>query len=590
MKSFLKMLVASIVGGGILFFLIFIIFASLASIQSPDLEVMENSVLRIDMNTNYVERAQDNPFASFDPINGNTKSAVGLNKVLGALKAAQDDPKIKGVYLDGGIPMAGSATLKEIRDALLDFKNSGKFIYGYSEILTQKGLYLASVADSFMVNPEGILEFSGLSASVTYYKSALEKMGVKPVVLRATGNKFKSAVEPFLNDTMTAENRMQLTELLSSIWGQYVIEISASTGISTAELNEMADMLVTSPKFAAEKGLIKALAYQDQADSIVSAKMGLSSISEVNFISPSKYAKNLDITGNSEYNDNRVAVIIAQGEIQGGDGDEYTIGSERIAAAIRAARKSDKVKAIVLRVNSPGGSALASEVIWREMDLARKEKPVIASMGDVAASGGYYIACFADTILAQENTVTGSIGAFGLFFTAQELMNDKMGINIETVKTNKHSDIGTLDRDLSPSERRIMIRQVDQIYGTFKERVAEGRGMDIAKVDTIGQGRVYSGSDALDLGLVDIMGGLTDAIAIAADKAGISESYSVIEYPELEDPFQTLLKDLSSGFGSASTASIKKELGHYAYYLELLEKAEGRQGLQTRLEFDLQID
>jgi protease-4 len=590
MKSFLKMLVASIVGGGILLFLIFIIFASLASIQSPDLEVMENSVLRIDMNTNYVERAQDNPFASFDPINGNTKSAVGLNKVLGALKAAQDDPKIKGVYLDGGIPMAGSATLKEIRDALLDFKNSGKFIYGYSEILTQKGLYLASVADSFMVNPEGILEFSGLSASVTYYKSALEKMGVKPVVLRATGNKFKSAVEPFLNDTMTAENRMQLTELLSSIWGQYVIEISASTGISTAELNEMADMLVTSPKFAAEKGLIKALAYQDQADSIVSAKMGLSSISEVNFISPSKYAKNLDITGNSEYNDNRVAVIIAQGEIQGGDGDEYTIGSERIAAAIRAARKSDKVKAIVLRVNSPGGSALASEVIWREMDLARKEKPVIASMGDVAASGGYYIACFADTILAQENTVTGSIGAFGLFFTAQELMNDKMGINIETVKTNKHSDIGTLDRDLSPSERRIMIRQVDQIYGTFKERVAEGRGMDIAKVDTIGQGRVYSGSDALDLGLVDIMGGLTDAIAIAADKAGISESYSVIEYPELEDPFQTLLKDLSSGFGSASTASIKKELGHYAYYLELLEKAEGRQGLQTRLEFDLQID
>ncbi|MCR9153090.1 MAG: signal peptide peptidase SppA [Bacteroidetes bacterium] len=587
MKTFLKMLLASILGGGILIFLIFILFASLASISSPELEVQDNTVLRIDMNGRYVDRAQNNPFESIDPFSGEMESAIGLNHVLGALKAAKDDPKIKGVYLDGGIPLGGSATLKDIREALLDFKASGKFIYGYSEILTQKGLYLASVADSFMLNPEGIIEFSGLSASVTYYREALDNIGLKPVVLRATGNKFKSAVEPFLSDTMSAANRMQLTELLSSIWGQYLDEVSASANLSPAQLNSLADELLTDPKVAQEQGLIKGLAYKDQIHEMLIKAVEVDNISAVNFINPAKYASKLDINGSSEYNESRVAVIYAQGEIQGGEGSEYVIGSERIARAIREARKNSKVKAIVLRVNSPGGSALASEVIWREMDLARQEKPVIASMGDVAASGGYYIACYADTILAQENTVTGSIGAFGLFFTAEELMHDKIGINIETVKTNKHSDLGTIDRDLSPSERAILIRQVDNIYGTFKQRVAAGRGMDIALVDSLGQGRVYSGKKALELGLVDMMGGLDEAVAIAAEKAGISESYSVVNYPELEDPLQAFLKELNEGF---STSTLERELGHYAYYLELIQNAQSRQGFQTRLEFDLQID
>ena len=587
MKTFLKMLIASILGGGILIFLIFILFASIASMSSPELEVQENTVLRIDMNNRFVDRAQNNPFESYDPFSGQMESATGLNDIISALKAAKDDPKIAGVYLDGGIPMAGNATLKDIREALLDFKSSGKFIYGYSEILTQKGLYLASVADTFMLNPEGIIEFSGLSASVTYYREALDKIGLEPVVLRATGNKFKSAVEPFLSDSMSSANRMQLTELLSSFWGQYLDEISASTNLSPVELNKLADDLLTDPKMAHEKGLIQGLAYQDQVHEMLTKAVDVSSISSVKFINPAKYAKGLDLNGSKEYNENRVAVIYAQGEIQSGEGSEYVIGSERIARAIREARKNDKVKAIVLRVNSPGGSALASEIIWREMDLARQEKPVIASMGDVAASGGYYISCFADTILAQENTVTGSIGAFGLFFTAEELMHDKLGINIETVKTNKHSDIGTIDRDLSPSERAILIRQVDNIYGTFKQRVAEGRNMDIARVDSLGQGRVYSGSKALELGLVDLMGGLDEAVLIAADKAGISDSYSVVSYPEMEDPLQALIKDFSESFGQTT---IEKELGQYAYYFELIKNAESRQGFQTRLEFDLQID
>ncbi len=581
------MLLASILGGGILIFLIFILIASLASISSPQLEVQENTVLKIDLNGSIVDRAQNNPFESFDPISGNVESATGLDHIISALNAAKDDPKIKGVFLDGGVPMAGSATLQDVREALLDFKSSGKFIYGYSEILTQKGLFVASVADSFLINPEGIIEFSGLSASVTYYREALDKIGLKPVVLRATGNKFKSAVEPFLSDTMSSANRMQLTELINSVWGNYLEDLSSSTGISKEELNSMADGLVTRPDLASSKGLVDGMAYQDQVHDMLSSAVEVSSISSVNFISPAKYAGNLDLNGSKEYNDQRVAVIFAQGEIQSGEGSEYVIGSERIARAIRKARKNDKVKAIVLRVNSPGGSALASEVIWREMDLARKEKPVIASMGDVAASGGYYISCYADTILAQENTITGSIGAFGLFFTAEELLHDKLGINIETVTTNEHSDLGTIDRDLSPSERAILIRQVDEIYGTFKQRVADGRGMDVAEVDRLGQGRVYTGEKAMELGLVDMMGGLDEAVAIAAEKAGIADSYQVVNYPELEDPFEAFLKEFSEGFGSSQ---IEKELGQYAYYLDLIKNAEKRQGFQTRLEYDLQID
>tara|TARA_R110002050_G_scaffold170431_1_gene302291 strand:- start:9191 stop:10954 length:1764 start_codon:yes stop_codon:yes gene_type:complete len=587
MKSFLKMLLASIIGGAILLFLIFLLFASIASISSPELEIKDKSILRIDMNATFVDRAQDNPFAQFDPLSGNPERANGLTSIISALKAAQDDPKIIGIYLDGGVPLAGNATLKEIRNALIDFKSSGKFIYGYSEILTQKGLYLSSVADSFFLNPEGILEFSGLSASVAYYRQALEKLGVKPVVLRATGNKFKSAVEPYLLNEMSSSNRMQLSELLNSFWGTYLGDLAESKGISIGQLNLTADSLLTNVHAAADLGLIDGLAYYDEIQDLLMSSSESEKFSAVNFISPAKYAKQLDLNGNSEYSDQRVAVIIAQGEIRGGEGSEYIIGSDRIAAAVRQARLNDKVKAIVLRVNSPGGSALASEVIWREVDLTRAEKPVIASMGDVAASGGYYIACFADTILAQPNTVTGSIGAFGLFFTAQDLMNEKLGINIETVKTNKHSDIGTIDRDLSPSERRILIRQVDNIYGTFKSRVATGRGLDLAFVDSIGQGRVYSGLRAKELGLVDLIGGLSDAINIAAEKAGLEEGYSVVTYPELEDPLQAFIKEFSDQMGGAS---IKAELGEFAQYLELIEQAQSRKGMQMRMEYDLVID
>jgi protease-4 len=335
MKSFLKMLLASIIGGGILLFLIFLLFASIASISSPELEVKDKSIIRIDLSASFVDRAQNNPFAQFDPLSGSPESANGLTDIISALKAAQDDPKIIGIYLDGGVPLAGNATLKEVRNALLDFKSSGKFIYGYSEILTQKGLYLSSVADSFFLNPEGILEFSGLSASVTYYRKALEKLGVKPVVLRATGNKFKSAVEPYLLDEMSSSNRMQLTELLDSFWSTYLSDLAESRKISIAQLNLTADSMLTDPTAAAEIGLIDGLAYYDQIQDLLKAASNADKFSAINFISVSKYAKQLDLNGNSDYSDERIAVIIAQGEIRGGEGSEYIIGSDRIAAAIR---------------------------------------------------------------------------------------------------------------------------------------------------------------------------------------------------------------------------------------------------------------
>ncbi|AEV33937.1 signal peptide peptidase SppA, 67K type [Owenweeksia hongkongensis DSM 17368] len=588
MKTFLKMLLATILGGAILLFIGFIILASFASLANKEVVIEKGSVLTINLNNVIYERADDNPFGAFNPLSQEPSFPLGLNDILASLKTAANDDNIVGVYLKGGIPMTGNATLEEIRNALRTFRESGKFVYSYSEIMTQKGLFLTSEADSIFMNPEGFFEWNGLNASVTYYKDALDKIGVKPVVLRATGNKYKSAVEPFLRQDMSPENEKQLSDLISSVWGDYLAEISKSRNLDANTLNTLADsMAITSPITAAKNGLIDAPLYEDEVLNLMLPATGKDDIKDIDFVSVHTYASDAKL-GKGGYNDNKIAVVIAQGDIVSGKGSEYQIGSERIAEAIRKARKNDKVKAIVLRVNSPGGSALASEVIWREVDLARKEKPVVASMGSVAASGGYYISCFADTIVAQPTTVTGSIGAFGLFFTAEELMHNTLGVNIENVKTNKYSDLGTIDRTLTASEMRMLIRQVDQVYGTFKKRVAEGRGFTEEYVDSIGGGHVYSGRDALELGLVDVLGGLEDAIQIAKNMANIEGSeYRVVEYPELEDPFVRLMKQINGDF---EAKLIKEKLGPYANYIDMAENAKTMQGYQTHLGYDLTID
>lgn len=587
MKTFLKMLLATILGVGILFFLLFVIIASFASMSEEKVIVSENSILRLDLNTIINERSEDNPFEAFNPLSGKPQGSIGLNDLKASLIHAKNDAKIKGIYMNAGMPMAGHATLRELRNALEDFKTSGKFIYSYSEILTQKGIYICSVADSVLVNPEGFMEWKGLNASVSYYQNALAKLGLKPEVLRATGNKYKSAVEPYLRQDMSPENRKQLSSLLNSVWTTYRQDVSKSTGIDMAMLDSMANnYAVTNPKRALDSKLIDGVAYYDEVTDILCKKIGIKEAKDLNFISFSKY-KNSFETNSGSYGSDRIAVIIAQGDIVSGDGGEYSIGSERISKAIRKARMNDKVKAVVLRVNSPGGSALASEIIWREVKLTQEVKPVVASMGDLAASGGYYISCYADTIVAQPNTITGSIGAFGLFMTGEELMHDKLGINIENVPTNTYADLGTFDRALTDNERAILIGSVDQIYGTFKSRVAAGRNLSMDSVEAIGQGRVWSGEEALQIGLVDVLGGLEDAIEIAKGMANIEGEYRVVEYPELEDPFQRLLKEFGASY---ETKIIEDRLGEYARYLQLLEKAKTMQGYQTRLDYDLVID
>lgn len=587
MKTFLKMLLATILGGIILLFLGFIVIATFVSLADQQPEMKPNSILRIDIDNAIRERTQDNPFAAFDPISLQPESPLGLNQVLAAIKTAKDDDNIIGIYLNGGIPIAGNATLTEIRQALMDFRESEKFVYSFTEVMSQKGYYLVSAADSVFMLPEGFFEWSGLSASVTYLKEALDKLGVEPVVLRASGNEFKSAVEPFLRQDMSPENRLQLTELLHSVWDAYLQDISGARSLSAPDLNLLADSLaVTSPDQAYHHGFVDRLVYEDQILDHFLKKTGQEEADDLSMLSVGQYAKRKSLR-QGKYGDDKIAVVIAQGDIVMGDKGEYQIGSERIAKAIRKAREDDKVKAIVLRVNSPGGSAIASEIIWREVKLAQQTKPVVASLGDVAASGGYYMSCFADTILAQPTTVTGSIGAFGLFFTGEELMNDKLGINIETVTTNRYSDLGTFDRSLTPGERRILINQVDKIYRTFLQRVSEGRDLPFEVVDSLGGGRVYSGTAALELGLVDLIGGVEDAIEVARNMAQLGDEYRVVEYPELEDPLMRMMKILT---GDYEEQAVRKRLGEYARYFDLLKKSEGMQGMQTRMEYDLIID
>lgn len=590
MKTFLKMLAASLLGGAILLFVIFVLFATLVSLGGEaEFKVPPKSVLKVNLDIQIDDRASQNPFAGLDFIAGNFEKKYGVNELIAALKAAKTDENIDGIYLKGGMPIGQPATFRELRQALLDFKESGKFIYGYANVMSQSGLYLGSVADTFWVNPEGFTEWIGLSSSVTYYHDALNKLGVKPVVLRATGNKFKSAVEPYLTNEMTEANRTQLDTLLHYLWGEYTQSIEKQTNTSQDKLNQLADdFAATDPGDAAEAGLLHGTAYQDQIDSLLAARTEADDIDQVSFISVGKYAEGRDIKGQKDYAENEIAVVYAEGGIQLGEGGQGTIGAQRFAEAIKAVREDDNVKAVILRVNSPGGNALAAEIIWRELMLTQKEKPVIASMGGLAASGGYYLSSLADTILAQPNTITGSIGAFGLFFTAEELLNEKLGINIETVKTNTYADLGTIDRDISPQEKKLLIQQVDDVYQTFLERVAQGRDMTIEEVDSLGGGRVYAGAHAQKLGLVDLLGGLPQAVAIAATKAGLdSAAYRVTAYPEPTDPIKRLTKQLSN---QVQSYYVQDGLGPLRPAYEIYQEAAHMQGYQMRMPYHLSID
>jgi protease IV len=587
MKQFFKIFFASLLAGISMIFIGFLlvagIIASLSSKSETKLE--DNSVMRLNLNLIINERSIDNPFANLD-LFGENQSSGGLYEIIEAIETAKNDDRIKGIYLQSGLSMAGMATLQEIRNALIDFKSSGKFIVSYSEIYSQKGLYISSVADSLYVAPEGGIEWTGLSSSVPFYAKMLEKIGVKPQVIRASNNRFKSAVEPFLEESISDANREQLSLLLNDMWGVMTTDIGAARGINADSLKAWAnDLRVTTSARAAELGLVTRTTYQDEVDAVLSELIGIDEDEKIEFASISTVRDAKKSEG--KFTGDRIAIVFAQGDINSGTGDDTSIGSERIAKALRKARKDDKVKAVVFRINSPGGSTLASDVIMREVLLLKEAgKPVIASYGNLAASGGYYISCIADKIVAQPTTITGSIGVFGLFFTGEELLNDKIGIRYDKVKTSEFADMGSIDRELNEGERKYFQNMVDYFYGRFLGLVAEGRNLDSLFVDEVGQGRVWTGIQALELGLVDTLGSLRDAVEIAREMADLGDDVRITTLPEKLDPFQELLKS----FGLDEEARMKKRLGVLYPFYEKYQTLEKYQGYQSHIGMDIIIE
>ncbi|TAH40878.1 MAG: signal peptide peptidase SppA [Bacteroidetes bacterium] len=589
MKQFFKFMFASMAGfvlAMILFFIISLIILSAAvSSMSSETKIVikKNSVLELRLDKAIEERTSNNPFDDFNFGELSSNKNLGLNDILKNIKKAEKDENIKGILLNLTSVSAGGATIEEIRNALVDFKSSKKFIYAYGEELSQGAYYLASVADKIYLHPEGGIDFKGLRAELMFFKGTLEKLEVEPQVIRH--GKFKSAVEPFINDKMSPENKEQIRTLIQSFWNNYLVNVSEQRKKSIEKLQIAADEFsARDAEGAIAAGLADSLAYFDQVQEVISTISGTGPDEKVKFITLNKYDK-VYVKGMTELSTDKIALIYASGDIVSGQGSDDQIGSDKMAETIRKARLDDKIKAIVLRVNSPGGSAMASDVIWREVLLAKKKKPVVVSMGDYAASGGYYISCAADSIVAQPNTLTGSIGVFGLLINAQKLFNNKLGITFDTVKTGRYADIGTISRRLSNDERDLIQMQVEKIYSTFIKHVAEGRNMTTEYVDSIGQGRIWSGNDALRLGLVDAIGGIDEAIAIASRMAKL-EKYRVIQLPEQKELFEKILEDLNA---EANVYFTKRELGDQYKYYEKLKGMIQNNGIQARIPFEMEI-
>lgn len=585
MKSFLKYMLATIAGILILNFLgliiFFIVLGALSKTEEPT--VLDNSVLVAEFNTPILDRANDYPFSDFNLGNLDMDAAMGLDQVLKDIRKASIDDDISGIFLNLSAVPASMATVEEIRDALLEFKESDKFIIAHADLYTQKSYYLATAADKVYLTPTGDLDFKGLQARVLLFKRALDKYGIDMQVIRHGA--FKSAVEPFLTDEISEANREQLDAMISSVWNKMISEIALARGISEEDLNTYAsEMSVTFDHQALEKKMIDGLRYYDEVLDELRELTETDEDDDIPSIKLSKY-KDVTVEKEKEASSNRIAVVYAMGNIVTGDAGEGMIGSDRIAKAIRKAREDDKIKAIVLRVNSGGGSALASEVIYREVKLASEVKPVVASLGDVAASGGYYIVCPADTIVASETTITGSIGVFGLIPNFKELMNEKIGITTGVVKTNKYADIMSTTRPLTEDERAMIQDYVDDTYTTFVNHVAEGRSMTFEEVDAIGSGRVWSGVNAMENGLIDVYGGLEKSIEIAAEMADL-ENYRIRSLPALEDPFTMLMKELT---GEAKMRMIRKELGSSYELYKKAEEISDMQGLQAVMPYSIDI-
>lgn len=576
-KMFFASLLSMIVFSIIVFFLLFALVAGLATSDKPAVE--KSSILVLNLGQPYFEQQLENPLAVFS--SNDELNVPGVFDVVRLIKKAKTDENIKGIYLLSGMNPNGFATCEEIRDALLDFKKSGKFIFAYGEMMNQKSYFIANVADKIFVNPKGLFDWNGFSSEILFLKGTLEKLDIEPQIFYA--GKFKSATEPFRTDKMSDANKLQTSVWLGDLYSQFLQKTSEARNIDTAALHQMANEgAIQIPQDAVDNKLIDAVKYDDEVRDEIKDKLGLDKYDKVNFISINRYFKAVNY---KKYSGDRIALIYAQGDIiDGSSSDQFMIGSSDYIKLIRKARLDKSIKAIVLRVNSGGGSALASETIWRELSLAKKEKPVVVSFGDVAASGGYYISCAADSIFASPTTITGSIGVFGIIPNMQGFFKNKLGVTFDGVKTGPYADMGAIYRPVTEAEKKFIQSGVDDIYNNFKQRVADGRKRTTEFVDSIGQGRVWSGTKAIGIGLVDKFGGLQDAVDCAARMAKLT-NYNLREYPETKNIFDKLF---GGSDNTMKVQTLKSELGeeNYKIYKEMIRIKQMTNTIQTRLPFE----
>ena len=582
LRNFLASILGSLFAFGIMF-VMFLIFVSLVSSGEDTVAIEDNSILELQLQRQISDYTGSD---ELDPFAGIFEESQGLDEIIQAIEVAKNDDRIKGISINNNFIMAGLAQTQAIRKSLEDFKAEGKFIYAYADFFMQRDYYLASVADSIFINPVGVLDFKGLSTEVLYYKELQEKSGIKMEVIRH--GKYKSAVEPYLENNMSEANRSQLTSLLQSLWNSMIVDISKTRSISESDLNSIADTLGgRTPKYAKQSGLIDDVVFYDEYEDKLANALKIKKDEDINYSTLDDYVKYSN-KKKLKSGDDKIAVVFAQGEILYGEGGPSIIGQGIINEALIKAREDDKVKAIVLRVNSPGGSALTSDIIWREVALTKKVKPVVVSMGNVAASGGYYIAAGADKIFAEPTTITGSIGVFGTVPNMTELAGD-IGINAEQVGTNKNAVEYSLFEPMQESFKNQIQESIEETYQTFLQRVSEGRNMTMAQVDSVAQGRVWSGTEALEVGLVDELGNLDDAIEAAAELASLS-SYGIKKFPKYKSGFERFMEDLEGASLQIKENLLKDEIGDEAYkVLKELQSFKEQKGIQARMPFALDI-
>lgn len=575
--SFLALVIFCIIG----FFIFLALIAGLAKSDKPVVE--RNSVLVVNLGQPFQEQQIESPLAILS--SNDELSIPGVYDVVRLIHKAGNDDKIKGIYLMSGMSPNGFATSEEIRNALIAFKKSGKFIVAYSEMMSQKSYHVANVADKIYVNPKGFFNWTGFSSELLFLKGTLEKLDIEPQIFYA--GKFKSATEPLRTDKMSPENKLQTSVWLNDLYSHFLINAAAARKTDTATLHRLAnEAAIKNPQDAVANKLIDAVKYDDEIKDEIKQRLNLGKFDKINFISINSYFK----TGaHKKLSGERIALIYAQGNIIDGGGDQGQIGSANYIKLIRKARLDKTIKAIVFRVNSGGGSALASETIWRELSLAKKEKPVVVSFGDVAASGGYYISCAADSIFASPTTITGSIGVFGIIPNMEGFFKNKLGVTFDGVKTGPYADLGAIYRPMNENEKKFVQQTIDEIYLSFKQRVADGRKQSIEFVDSIAQGRVWSGNRAIGIGLVDKFGGLQDAVDCAARLAKLKD-YRLREYPEVQNLFERLFGGTKDN--TLKTEMIKKGLGEdqFKIYNEMLRIKQMTNSAQARLPFEFFIN